>query len=557
MNKKEVDPEENINKEIKKAVKLRYKVIKISLNKHSVEIKLAAYLLNESKAKIGETKFFIDEKLYKTCNLNQYTSEIPKLKMLKDKNIYTFKFKMKDILKDDSVINGRIRFEINVDGHIIQYKIAKKEKKIKNKQHYYAPLKSVWTQDFAVHIRRTAYGNLVLVKRRKEPIERTLKFRILESKFISRLFYGISKRLIKCKKKKTNVFYEKFASKAEEGTYDLFLLMQKDSKSKNYFVISKDSPDYLRIKSNPGVITKYSLKYYWIIYNANNFISTEVPIHLNIIRSNNASLRKSLSDKKFIFLQHGITYLKCQGKNSAFSKNREGQVSYIIVGSDKEKEVVVNSLNIEDWQALKTGLPIFSKIEYNHINKDSDDFITVMLTWKPYEEQLYDFEESSYYNNVVKICNMLKKYIDKEKIIIISHPKAQNLLTDTDLKDSLWNKPISEALEKTKLLITDYSSVCYNAFYQGAGVIFYQEDLKKYERENGPLIPTDEEYIGKRAFNLEELENIIKETIKDRKIDLDIVRTKKFEENYKAINEFSDGKNIDRIYKEMKELKIV
>ena len=125
------------------------------------------------------------------------------------------------------------------------------------------------------------------------------------------------------------------------------------------------------------------------------------------------------------------------------------------------------------------------------------------------------------------------------------------------MKDTLWNKPISEALEKTKLLITDYSSVCYNSFYQGSGVIFYQPDLELYEKENGKLIPNDDEYIGKRAFNIEELEGILKQSINNKKIDLNKLRTKKFENNYKLINEFSDGKNIERIYQELIKLKLI
>ena len=537
-------------------LKLKYKILRVSLNRRRIKITLLAYLVNKYGIKYDTPKFYIDNELYVPCKLKEYKKVISKLKMLKDKNIYTYKFKIKDLLKDKSTINGPIRFALNIDGNEFDYKVAKKATGIDNIQHYYAPYKSTWTKDYAIHIRRTIYGNLVLVNRQKEPIERTLKFKIMESKIVSKFLYYISKKRIAKRKEKINVFYEKFASKAEEGTYELFLLMQKNKTSKNYFVISEDSPDYQRIKDNKGVVKKYSLKYYWIIYNANKFISTEAPIHLNILRSNNASLRKSLTDKPFIFLQHGITYLKCQGANSTFAKNKEGQVSYIVVGSEKEKEVVVESLNINEEQVLKTGLPIFDKVKYNHINKDSEDYITVMLTWKPYEEQLYNFEESSYYKNVIEICDLLKKYTDNKKIIIISHPKAQSLLVNTDLKNSIWDKPISEALEKTKLLITDYSSVCYNTFYQGGGVIFYQPDLELYEAQNGKLIPYDDEYIGKRAFNIHELETIISQTIKNKRIDLKEIRTEKFEQNYKTINEFHDGKNIERIYNEITKLEM-
>ena len=547
----------SLEKAYKKLVKLKFKVLNISLSKRKLKIKILSYIINPYNMEIKDSKFYIDELLYKTCELKQYPNKISKFKMIEEKNIYTFKFDVNDIIKDDSLINGKIRFGFNINGKDIDYQVGIANKKIKNSRYYYAPIKSKFVGDYALHIRRTPRGNLILVNRLKEPIENTIKFRIMESKIVSNILYGLSKVLIPIRRRKINLYYEKFSSKAEEGVYDLFLLTKKSNNYKNYFVIDKNSLDYEKIKSDKNVVKKYSLKYYWLIFNASNFISTEAPIHLNIIRSNNGSLRKSIVDKKFIFLQHGITYLKCQGDGSTFGKGKEGESQYIIVGSEKEKDVISEMLNLEEEQILKTGLPIFSKIKYNHINNNSDDIVTIMLTWKPYEEQLYNFEESSYYKYVVKIYNMLAKYIDKNKIIIIGHPKANLLLSETDLGKSIWDKPISKALEKTKLLITDYSSVCYNSFYQGAGVIFYQADIEKYEMVNGKLIPNDDEYIGKRVFNLEELDNILKETIKNGKIDLSKVRTREFEDNYKTINEFTDGKNIERIYNELIKLKLV
>ena len=418
-------------------------------------------------------------------------------------------------------------------------------------------MKSIYAKNFALHIRRSITGYLMFVKRLKEPIEKTLKFKIIESKIVSKCLYNIGKYLSKHRKKKINVFHEKFSSKAEEGAYDLFLLFQKEKNKKNYFVIDENTSDYQKIKDNPGVIKKYSLKYYWIIYNASNLIATEAPSHLNVLRSNNTIFRKALADKKFIFLQHGVTYLKAHDKNSTFRKGKDGEVDYIVAGSEKEKDAIVDMLHITEEQVLITGLPIFSKIDYNHINNESEDIVTIMLTWKPYEEHLYNFEESMTYKNTIAVYNMLSKYIDKSKIIIASHPKALELMKNTDLKNSLWDKPYSQMLQKTKLLITDYSSVCYNSFYQGGGVIFYQPDIEKYEMENGKLIPNDDEYIGKRTFDMNALEDIIKETIKDKKIDLQKVRTKEFEDNYKTINEFSDGKNIERIYENLIKIKLV
>jgi len=548
----------NKERAYKKLVQLRFRVLKLSFTKRKLKIKVLAYIVNKYNMEITNTKFYIDSFLNKECKLKQYKDQISKWRMLEDRNVYTFKFDIEDIVKSDSLINGIVRFSLNIQGDEIPYQIGIFDKKIKNKRYYYAPIRSKYVKDFAIHIRRTPKGNLVLVKRLKEPIENTFKFRFMESKIISNTLYGISKILLKVRKKKINLFYEKFSSKAEEGAYDLFLKIRDNSKkTKNYFVIDKESKDYKKIKNQKNVVKKYSLKYYWLIFNVSNFISTEAPIHLNILRSNNSALRKSTCDKKFIFLQHGVTYMKCQGDGSTFAKDKEGEATYIVVGSEKEKDAVVDMLMLNEEQVLNTGLPIFSKVDYNHINDESEDIITIMLTWKPYEEQLYSFDESTYYKNIIDIYNILTKYIDKEKILIVPHPKVYNLLVNTDMKNNMWLDKISEVLVKTKMLITDYSSVCYNSFYQGAGVVFYQEDLEKYETENGKLIPNDDEYIGKRAFNLNELENIVKDTIIDGKINLSGIRTKEHEENYKTINEFTDGKNIDRIYEELVKLGLV
>lgn len=540
---------------IRKLVRLKYKVLGIKLNKKYLKVKVLAYIINSNDSDIGECRFYIDSETYKECQLKQYPKQISKRKMITDKNVYTFKFKVSDILKDESRINGSIRFGVNINGEEINYKIGIRDKRILDgkvePKFYKVPMRGIYVKSFAIHLRRTIKSNLVLVRRKKEPIEDTMKFKILESKFISFIMYHLGKICGKLRRKKINLFYEKFAEKAEEGVFDLCQMCEKSHNTKNYFVIDKNKPDYERIKGYDNVIVKYSLKFYWLLYNTQTFIASEAPGHLNVLRSNNKYFRRAIYDKKFIFLQHGIIYMKNLGKTSVFVKGMDGESEYIIVSSEKEKNVVSEMLNMEKENILKTGLAMYSNLEYKHINQNSDDYITIMLTWRPYEEQLYNFEKSTYYKDVIDIYNVLSKYIDEDKILIIPHPKVYKLLKNTKLKDRQWKKPISEALKKTKLLITDYSSICYNAFYQGAGVIFYQSDLEIYEEENGKLIPTDDEYIGKRVFDINALEEIIKSSVKNKKINLKELRTKEYEDNYKLINEFSDGKNIERIYNEL------
>ena len=181
----------------------------------------------------------------------------------------------------------------------------------------------------------------------------------------------------------------------------------------------------------------------------------------------------------------------------------------------------------------------------------------VMLTWKPYEEFITDFEQTSYYQYTKEIYEILKKYIPEKNIMIIPHPKIAELMENTDFSKTIWRGEISKALSQAKLLITDYSSVCYNSFYQGGGVVFYQPDLERYEQENGDLIPENDEYIGYRVYTKDNFEQIIRQGIHSGSINLGYFRTPEFIQRYLEINSFIDGKNIERIFEQLKRLEIL
>ena len=142
----------------------------------------------------------------------------------------------------------------------------------------------------------------------------------------------------------------------------------------------------------------------------------------------------------------------------------------------------------------------------------------------------------------------------RENINIVAHPHSYEKLKQTPIGDLVWDRPISEVLRQSKLLITDYSSVCWNSFYQGGGVVFYQPDLKEYESVVGELLIKDDQYTGHRVFDTEHLEQVLSAGIKEGGVvDLSYFRTQEFEEKYQAINAFHDGKNSQRVYQKLKE----
>lgn len=536
-----------------KLVKVPRKILKIGLTKHYCFFIFIAFIHNPLHLDISNTQFNLDNLNFKCLNLKSYSGRnFTLLKVFN--NLHFISFKLNDVLSKESNINNNIALTLNINNHNTAYGFGKKSKFIKDTRFYYVPFKSTFTKDYVVHFRRNSKGSIIFVRRPKKSIEYNLKFRFFESKFMNIIFFISSYFYKTFTRKKINLYYEKFSSKADEGAFEIFKLTHNSKKSKNYFIINPNCEDYTKIKNTNNVIKQFSLKYYFLIYASSNLIATEVPAHVNILRTNNSLLRKELAKKKNIFLQHGITYLKNLGKNSVFAN---GTFDYIIASSQKEAEVICDTLNVTEDQVLITGLGIFSNVKYNHINEKSKDTVTIMLTWKPYDEHFEDFTNSSYYKNTIEIYNIVSKYVDKDQIHIIAHPKVFDALNNTDLQENLWQNPISEVLPHSKLMITDYSSICYNSFYQGSGVIFFQPDLKLYEEITGKLLPNKDEYIGPRIFNLNDLDTFINNTITNNKINLSQLRTKQHEKIYKTINEFNDGKNIERIYDKLVDLDIV
>ncbi|MGO3677521.1 MAG: CDP-glycerol glycerophosphotransferase family protein, partial [Microbacteriaceae bacterium] len=343
------------------------------------------------------------------------------------------------------------------------------------------------------------------------------------------------------------LFYEKFAAKAEEGAFELFVTMRRENPD-SFFIIEKDSADYRKVASTPGVITKYSWAYYWKIFTAHTFIGTEVPTHLSIIRSNNSWLRRRIYIKPYVFLQHGIIYMKNLGRSSVYVHGREGEPEIIIASSQKEKAVIVRDLLLPPERVAVTGLGQFSLIQPNSVAGLKPDVVTIMLTWRPYDEHIAEPSETAYLQVLLDAVEACRSVMQDADLRILPHPKFRDTLLQSEFGNACWQGTVSDALADTKLLITDYSSIAYNAFYRGAGVVFFQPDVEEYEDATGELIPQASEYIGHRAFSAEELAETLSGCLdEDGTISLNSARTPEHEANYRLINEFQDGKNIERI----------
>lgn len=525
--------------------------ISASLTRSGLDIQWFGGIINRMGVEISDGKIHVGDRLSRPFDI-PVASENFSRKKTDSRYLRQIHFNLSELTGHPGEVNARVNISLKINGYPCTFPVKVHSLIRENDRYRHVPVSCFYEKPYAIQLRYSSAGNLVFVCRPMEEIEYSRWFRFWESPLISGLLYRAGRFCKAHSSRKVALFYEKFCEKAEDGAFDVFEEVMKESSGSSYFLINKNAPDYDRIKNHPHVVRQYSMKYYWLLFRANAYIATETPGHMNLLRSNNTYFRKSVCDNQFIFLQHGITYMKYHGKNSPFVAGKGMEPSYIIADSDKERDVLVRMLHLPPERILKTGMAIFSKIAWKHLNQDSEDIAIIMLTWKPYEEAVSDFTQTSYYKNTLGIYQLLRRYLSPEQIRIVIHPKTKGHLENTPLASCIWTQPISQVLSIAKLLITDYSSVCYNSFYQGGGVVFFQEDLQYYEKENGKLIPADDEYIGKRVFSLEALNDILREGIVTEeggrgRILLSSFRTEEFERRYHLINEYSDGKNIERI----------
>ncbi|MCA9325285.1 CDP-glycerol glycerophosphotransferase family protein [Candidatus Saccharibacteria bacterium] len=529
------------------------------LTKRGLRLVYACFIENKYNLPIKQTYLVIGDEYSKRKDFPIYPDFPPKVELLQ-KAIFTDFIPLMPLLQGEPAINAKIGVSIDLDGTTLaKLHLVKGSRRLesKGKRWFYAPIGRTHRNGYSIFVRRNNQAGLNLVRRPLSDTEKMFRFRFYESLPVSFLLFHTAHVVRRLSDRTVNVYYEKEANQIEEGTINLFRKARDHSKSKNFFILNSWAKDFPSLRKEQGILPNFSLKSYWYLYRANNLIATETANHVNVVRSDNKYMKCASYSQRFIFLQHGVTYMKAHEKNTSFTRNREFEPNLMIVNSLKERDVVSSMLELEEERLLNTGMLIFDGIEYGHITQKSPDIVTIMLTWKAYEEHIKDATTTSYYKTVTALYDTISKLIDKKNIRIVIHPKVKELMAQTDMADAMWQGTIAEVLAETKLLITDYSSVCYNVFYQGGAVIYYQPDLEQYEQANGKLLPRDDEYTGHRIFTEKEVKKLVQQNITDGKIGMSGLRTKQHIANYLSINEHHDGKNCERIFDKLMELGII
>lgn len=352
--------------------------------------------------------------------------------------------------------------------------------------------------------------------------------------------------------------------KADDNAEHLFkyAMEQKDG-IKKYFVISKDSPDFERMKQYGPVVAFNSKKHKLLLLLASHVASSHGEDNIRVPFGGKGIFLKDLVNFKFTFLQHGITKDDLSGWLNKYNKN----INLFVTAVNKEYESIIEGDYDYNEQVVKlTGFPRFD----NLINC-ADKQILIMPTWRKglvYDVDQNDgtrkynpsFKDSTYckaYNSLINNEKLLTAAREKGyKIIFFPHPAVWQQIEDFNKNEHVvfaeYNTSYQKLFNESSLIITDYSSVAFDFAYMKKPVVYYQFDRADFfegHTYNEGYFDYETMGFGEVLANEEELVNTIVEHINNACVMKEI-----YQDRVDSFYKYTDRNNCKRVYEEIKKL---
>lgn len=318
----------------------------------------------------------------------------------------------------------------------------------------------------------------------------------------------------------------------------------------------------IRKKILGGKLIKGSVNAYLYFMHAevvlfSHSISADIAPYLFVVPFVNRFHYKTLK----VFLNHGTVGFKVRkAMNAKTEKIAEELVkSYDVNICDSEFERKVKTTTwweVPENTAFVTGYPRYDKLYRVEVSEKEIFFMPTWRNWIKLEDT--KIEDTEYFKNIMELVTneKLNKFLEENniKFNIYIHQLMQDYLksfSKIKLGENVQLLPkeseITKELQKSKILITDYSSVAYDFFYLNKPILFFQFDKDEYQKKVGSYVDLDKELFGKAVYNVDEcVQGIIDLTNNNFKYEKNLYE--KIEKLRPKFLKYSDKANCDRVY---------
>lgn len=418
-----------------------------------------------------------------------------------------------------------------------------------NKIHFiYSSISHRLNKNIEYFLRKSVSGQLVFV------ITDHLRMSIKIKERIGKLFSLFGKA------EKYDIYFEKFSKNAAESAFELFKEAMSNNDNNSKYILDSKNSNFKDLQNKYGknnILAHNSIKSFKAIFQARSFISSDLVTHLQRRLYDNSQLlkKKILSNNRKVFLQHGPSLATNVFERGYFNKKVPICPDYMVTNSELESSYFMKYPKFRRNQLIQLGIPNLDLYIQKKDNKKED--ITFMLTWRPWD-LTGKVEKNSYIDRYMQFLDIIKNdsFYQNKNINVILHPKAKLMLENqfpevyNNFQKYLYEGDIKDALLQSKVLITDYSSICYYAFAGGSNIIYFWGDKEIAENEYGsPNILQMDNRFGDVSFDItNSLNKLVKENYK-------INQRIEYRANYAKLIEYTSGNNTYNVYNAIKKLK--
>lgn len=340
------------------------------------------------------------------------------------------------------------------------------------------------------------------------------------------LFYMLTKPV--WSRKKIWVVYEKYGIEAQDNGYYFFKYCMENLSEKEkkhiYFILDKKSTQWPQMeKYGRNLVPFMSARHMLYMLAARIYVASDAKNHGFAWKPKPNIITRQISQKKMLFLQHGVTALKRVDK--LFGKNGSAPMTYFAVTSEFEQKIVT-----ENFGYSRENVPILGFARWDVLEnkaQETEKNILIMPTWRPWLEEQSDevFRDSEYCRRYRQLLEdkELGEFLaeNKVKIIFHIHPKMKEFLEAFQTGNNQvklivqGSLPLNELIMKCSMLVTDYSSVSWDVHYLAKPVLFYQFDYDLYQQANGSYLDMTKDLFGDRCQDQDCLVNNIKKYVEN------------------------------------------
>lgn len=352
----------------------------------------------------------------------------------------------------------------------------------------------------------------------------------------------------------------------DNGYWTFRYIRENYPRQKVYYPIRHNCTDYQKVSVLGNIIEFDSFKHCMLFWACAVYIQTAQSGAFPCRRITEDLVNWNFHGFKNILLNHGFT----RGLSPVVNSDTTNYDA-IFTCSEKDAKIIIEDNNNDPQKVRNVGYSRHDTLNNNLLNKKQ---ILIMPTWRKWidyrllhskkekEANIKRFLSSSYYLRFQSLINNvdLINFLESNGITLIFylHEYAQEYTKYFKCNSSnvLIGKSneysIQELLNSSALLITDYSSVCYDFSYMKKPIIYYQFDLDEFERyqyAQGPHFSYSEDGFGEVVVDEINLIDAIVELY-----NVEFKMKEKFAIRVDSFFTFHDNNNCSRVYKEIKSI---